>query len=76
MKCTICQRKLNVPSDQLSGDCGGDCWGCVGAIEAENGWEPSLTMVRKEFASGLRPGWKDPYDESVNSKSDFNESSK
>jgi hypothetical protein len=55
----ICRRTLNDPHDSLSGDCGGDCWGCIGEIEAEAGWEPSLTMVRKEFASGLRPGWKD-----------------
>jgi len=60
MKCSICNRPLNNPNDPLSGDCGGDCWGCIGEIEAEAGWEPSLSMVRKEFASGLRPGWKDP----------------
>ncbi|MEO0454194.1 MAG: hypothetical protein AAFY98_08670 [Verrucomicrobiota bacterium] len=60
MKCTICKRPLNNPDDPLSGDCGGDCWGCIGEIEAESGWEPSLTMVRKEFSEGLRPGWKDP----------------
>ncbi|HNW92139.1 MAG TPA: hypothetical protein PKM88_04425 [bacterium] len=60
MKCSICSRTLNDPNDKLSGDCGGDCWGCIGEIEAEAGWEPSLTMVRKEFAAGLRPGWQDP----------------
>jgi len=60
MKCTICGRLLDNPEDPLSGDCGGDCWGCIGEIEAEAGWEPSLAMVRKEFADGLRPNWKDP----------------
>ena len=28
------QRLLDSPADPLSGNCGGDCWGCVGAIEA------------------------------------------
>ena len=60
MKCSICSRTLNNPNDPLSGDCGGDCCGCIGEIEAESGSEPSLTMVRREFASGLRPGWRDP----------------
>lgn len=39
----------------------GDCWGCIRAIEAEMGWEPALTYVRKKYESGLRPGWIDPY---------------
>ena len=60
MKCNICGRKLNDPNEPLSGDCGGDCWGCIGEIEAEMGWLPSLNIVRQEFSSGLRPGWKDP----------------
>jgi hypothetical protein len=60
MKCTICGRTLNDPVDSLSGDCGGDCWRCIGEIEAEMGWEPSLSMVRQEYNSGLRPGWKEP----------------
>jgi hypothetical protein len=60
MECSICSRTLNNPNDPLSGDCGSDCWGCIGEIEAEGGWEPSLTMVREEIAQGLRPGWRDP----------------
>ena len=60
MNCSICNRLLNIPVDPLSGDCGGDCWGCIGAIEAEMGYEPSLEMVREEAANGLRPGWIEP----------------
>jgi hypothetical protein len=60
--CGICRRSLDNPEDRLSGDCGGDCWGCIGIIEAEMGWEQSLTSVRKEYESGLRPGWIDPHE--------------
>lgn len=59
-KCTICGRRLNVEGDELSGDCGGDCWGCVGQIEAGAGWEPSLTMVMDEWRRGLRNDWTPP----------------
>jgi hypothetical protein len=59
--CLICRRLLDNPADPLSGNCGGDCWGCVGAIEAEMGCEESLAYVRKEYESGLRPGWIDPF---------------
>ena len=57
--CGICGRKLDQKDDPLSVDCGGDCWGCIGEIEADMGEESSLTQVRKEFAEGLRPGWVD-----------------
>jgi hypothetical protein len=57
--CGICGRKLDQKDDPLSIDCGGDCWGCIGEIEADMGEESSLTQVRKEFAEGLRPGWVD-----------------
>lgn len=57
--CSICGRELDQKDDPLSSDCGGDCWGCVGEIEADMGYEPSLAQVRKEFAEGLRPGWID-----------------
>jgi hypothetical protein len=60
MNCSICKRLLNNSDDPLSGDCGGDCWGCIGAIEAEMSFEPSLEMVREEAALGLRPGWGEP----------------
>jgi hypothetical protein len=36
-KCGICGRNLNNYSDAYSTDCGGDCWGCIGEIEAEMG---------------------------------------
>lgn len=60
MRCTICGRDLNVSSDPLSGDCGGDCWGCIGEVEAEAGWQPSLDMVMAEWRKGLRPNWTPP----------------
>jgi hypothetical protein len=58
--CTICGRRLNVEADELSGDCGGDCWGCIGQIEAELGYEPSLATVMDEWRRGLRPDWTPP----------------
>jgi hypothetical protein len=57
--CGICGRKLNEKDDLLSVDCGGDCWGCIGEIEADMGDEYSLAKVKEEFAKGLRPGWVD-----------------
>jgi hypothetical protein len=48
---------LDSEDDPLSGDCGGDCWGCVGWVEAEMvGVEdnPSVEMVRKEIDWGWR----------------------
>ena len=33
-RCSICGRLLDVTEDPLSGDCGGDCWGCISEIEA------------------------------------------
>jgi len=56
-KCTLCGRELNRSDDPLSGDCGGDCWACIGEIEADLGWEASLEAVRKEHEAGLRPSW-------------------
>ncbi|WP_394176765.1 hypothetical protein [Thalassotalea litorea] len=55
--CHICNRELEVKGDPLSIDCGGDCWGCIGEIEAGQGYEPSVVQVRKEFLNGLRPDW-------------------
>ena len=60
MICNICDRELGVSDDPLSVDCGGDCWGCVGEIEANMGHSPSLEKVRQEFLLGLRPNWVDP----------------
>jgi len=58
--CTICGRLLDNPEVPLSGNTGGDCWGCIGAVEAEMGCPESLAYVRKEYKAGLRPGWIDP----------------
>jgi hypothetical protein len=33
--CGMCGRLLSQPQDDLSSDCGGDCWGCVSEIEAD-----------------------------------------
>lgn len=55
--CRICHRELSNPKDPLSIDCGGDCWGCVGEVEADLGDEQSLIKVREEFELGLRPNW-------------------
>ena len=52
--CSICGRKLNQPGNELSEDCGGDCWGCIGEIEALGGYPPSLCAVRAEIAAGIR----------------------
>lgn len=60
MKCGICGRQLDQPADPLSGDCGDDCWGCIGEIEADMGDPVSLAKVREEAAHGLRPDWFDP----------------
>lgn len=60
MKCGICGRLLDQPGDPLSVDCGGDCWGCIGEIEADMGDPVSLAKVREESAAGLRPDWADP----------------
>jgi hypothetical protein len=57
--CGICKRVLDISADPLSIDCGGDCWGCVGEIEADMGWPESLVQVRKESEAGLRPDWID-----------------
>ena len=42
----------------MSADCGGDCWGCIGHIEADMGGDPevdlSKRLVAEEIAQGLR----------------------
>ena len=48
MNCQICNRPLNTPNDPLSLDCGGDCWGCIGQIEAESEHKPSIEAVLQE----------------------------
>jgi hypothetical protein len=60
LRCKICRRELDRNDDPLSVDCGGDCWGCVGEIEATLGDESALAKVRDEHLRGLRPNWTDP----------------
>ncbi len=55
--CGICGRELDIEGDSLSADCGGDCWGCIGEIEADSGHELSMEIVREEFRRGLRRNW-------------------
>lgn len=52
--CEICRRPLDSEQDALSIDCGGNCWGCVGQIEADSGYEPSVRQVAGEIRRGLR----------------------
>ena len=59
-QCHNCRRVLDNPTDPLSANCEGDCWGCVGEVEANAGHPDSLAQVRKECEAGLRPGWIDP----------------
>ncbi len=35
--CLMCGCKLNVVGNPMSADAGGDCWGCIGMIEADGG---------------------------------------
>jgi hypothetical protein len=61
--CRMCNRPLGVEADPLSGDCGGDCWGCIGSIEADMGWEPAVEFIALEIEAGLRnaDGTAKPY---------------
>lgn len=52
----MCGRVLSQEDDPLSGDCGGDCWGCIGKIEADAGYEPSIAFVQQEVRDGFRDG--------------------
>ena len=52
MKCGICGRLLDQPGNPLSVDCGGDCWGCIGEIEADMGDPVSLAKVREAITYG------------------------
>ena len=60
--CAVCGRALDTQSDPMSVDCGGDCWGCIGKLEAELGDEDSIARVNQEIAAGLRnpDGWPKP----------------
>lgn len=67
--CELCGRRLNVDADPLSGDCGGDCWGCIGWIEAQTGGDPedniSIGFIAKEIAWGWREADGSPKPQSV-----------
>lgn len=56
--CSVCGRLLGVSLDPMSGDCGGDCWGCIGDIEASTGASSedniSIDLVAKEISWGWR----------------------
>lgn len=56
--CRTCKRPLDQVNDPLSTDCGGDCWGCVGADEAEGGFGPSVIRYNDEVDAGFRKGPK------------------
>ena len=53
-RCLTCGRKLNVEGDPMSIDAGGDCWGCIGKVEADMGHEPSIEVVQNEIEEGWR----------------------
>lgn len=54
-RCGICSRLLNSEQDPLSGDTGGDCWGCMGKIEADFGEETTASFIKDE----IEEGWRD-----------------
>ena len=56
--CATCRRVLDVQSDPLSQDCGGDCWGCVGEAEANHGYPPAISKCNAEIDDGFRQGPK------------------
>lgn len=52
--CKTCGRPLDRATDPMSRDCGGDCWGCIGKIEADGGDAESKQRVDHEIAMGIR----------------------
>ena len=38
----------------MSADCGGDCWGCIGVLESNGGFQPSVDAVAQEIRDGSR----------------------
>jgi len=59
LQCLICSRPLGVQCDPLSGDCGGDCWGCIGQIEGGMGGDPSENISIGFVAKEIGWGWRD-----------------
>lgn len=58
-KCGLCGRFLNIEADPLSGDCGGDCWGCIGQIEADMGGDPATNVSIGFVAEEIIAGWRE-----------------
>jgi hypothetical protein len=58
-RCGLCDRILDVKGDPLSGDCGGDCWGCVGEIEADVRGDPTQNISIGFVAKEIEWGWRD-----------------
>jgi len=52
--CAMCGRAMDLTGDAMSTDCGGDCWECVGRIEADGGCTDSIVATARERAAGLR----------------------
>jgi len=55
--CLICGRPLDIEVDPMSADTGGDCWGCIGEIEAKMGGGEkniSIGFVAQEIEWGWR----------------------
>lgn len=52
-RCATCKRQLDLEGDPISGNTGGDCWGCVGHMEALCGGDPqqniSIGFIAKEI---------------------------
>jgi hypothetical protein len=48
-----------IPDDPLSGDCGGDCWGCIGLIEAQMGGDPEENISTALVAKEVKWGWRE-----------------
>lgn len=57
--CTICGRPLGVEADPVSGNCGGDCWGCIGYLEARMGGEPDENVSIGFVAKETKWGWRE-----------------
>jgi hypothetical protein len=56
-RCATCRRQLDLEGDPLSLNTGGDCWGCVGHMEALCGGDrqqhSSIGFIAKEIEWSL-----------------------
>ncbi len=55
--CNTCGRQLNIENDNLSLDCGGDCWGCIGEFEFDG--PKGETEWNKQVYDDIRNGLRD-----------------